>query len=392
MKRLSKCLVLWLAFVSACFSQVNYTSPQSQVATIFSAVGSAQASTCLTNQGQNIWSSSYIISGGTPTFVQYRLEFSYNSDAATCSTGTWFQMSDDAIEVSQGEVLGIGAYPFVRANLLKCVGCGGGVTLTATYSATSSGVGSSFGFYNPSQQVRKTIFVQQAASAAATATVPCPYGSAAGFILVSVNGALPANSFISISANYGNTTVILSAGSGFSLNPVGAPTTFSALVPQPATTCTSLTVSYATAGGGNKSVTAYYYFFPPGAAVPYGIQPQGINQTANTETVSAVNTAVSQSLELPQGQNAVTRAHLFSVSARCSAGTAQLTVTDGNTTNSIGSPLQIWSSAAGEVGVTTFPFKWNPALSSSPGNGIKITLGTCGGGNTGTLDIQGSVF
>jgi hypothetical protein len=115
-----------------------------------------------------------------------------------------------------------------------------------------------------------------------------------------------------------------------------------------------------------------------------GIQPDfpGISTgIANSEQVSAANAAVSQvtggATQFPS------RGVLFSVSARCSAGTAQLTVKDGAT--------PIWSTAATEVTTTTFRYQWNPGLTSSVGNQLTIQLSTCGAANTGTLDVQTSV-
>jgi hypothetical protein len=105
-------------------------------------------------------------------------------------------------------------------------------------------------------------------------------------------------------------------------------------------------------------------------------------QTFNSETVSATNAAAVANFG--NATFGLQRDHLYSVSARCSAGTAQLTVSDGGT--------QIWSTAATEVSTTTFKFQWNPGLAGSLGKVMVVTLGTCGGGNIGTLDVQGSQF
>jgi hypothetical protein len=120
-----------------------------------------------------------------------------------------------------------------------------------------------------------------------------------------------------------------------------------------------------------------WYFFLPGQALPAGAQPPN---ATNSEATAAANTAVVSTLTV----TAVQRGHLFLVNARCSAGTAQLTVADGATT--------IFSSAATEVGTTSFTKSWPVGLPSSPGNNLVITLTTCGAANTGTLDVQGSVF
>jgi hypothetical protein len=103
-------------------------------------------------------------------------------------------------------------------------------------------------------------------------------------------------------------------------------------------------------------------------------------QNLNSESTSAANSAVTKSIPAAS----ISRVHLFSVSARCSAGTAQLQVKDG-----VGGTV-IWSTGATEVTTTTFRFQWSPGLASSGGNGMDIVLSTCGAANTGTLDVQAS--
>jgi hypothetical protein len=115
-----------------------------------------------------------------------------------------------------------------------------------------------------------------------------------------------------------------------------------------------------------------------------GVQPDfpGVSTgIANSEQASAVATAVSA--VTPGATQFPSRGVLFSVNARCSAGTSSLSITDGAT--------PIWSTAATEVSTTTFRFQWNPGLTSSVGRQLTITLASCGAGNTGTLDVQTSV-
>jgi len=360
---------------------------------VFNAVTAAQTSGCLSNQGENTWISNYIVAGGTPTRVQYRLEYSYNSDAATCTTGTWFSMSDDATDLVQAEVVGIGSYPFVRANLVACAGCGGAVTFTAFFSTSSANPGTLNGFYNPSQQIRKVIF--QGASAGTTATVssiPAPYASTAGFLVVQISTfAFPGNSSMQVIAHTGAFTLSVQS---FTLPTASG---LAIAIPLPASPATSIDVIYTSGGASVRTFNAFYYFYPPGQTQPYGTQPMSVQSSITTnpnqEATSGLNAAVTVSLDLLNGVN-TQRAHLFSVSSRCSAGTAQLTVIDGNTTHSLTTAggLNLFTSGTAEVGTTTFKFQWNPGLASSPGNGITVTLGACGVGNTGTLDVQGSIF
>lgn len=370
------------------------TVPQSQQATIFNAVSTAQTSGCLQNQGQNIWFSNYLITGGTPTAIQYRLEYSYNSDAATCTTGTWFAMSDDGSELIQAEVVGIGAYPFVRANLVQCIGCSSSITLSSFYSTSSSSPSTLNGFYNPSQQNRKILFTRVAGNLNTTASgVPAPYGSTYGFIIFNTTSTLLSSCSIQVVSHLNQLTAITST-----FNLTSTPGGFSIAIPVPATPATSVDVTYngATCGvSATRLITAVYIFYPPGS-YPSSLQPASLSQgplnNPNSEVTSTTNNPVTSSLEVQTGRTTLERGHLFSVSAYCSAGTAQLTVKDGGTTNSLNNGgVQIWSSAPADVGTTSFKFQWNPGLSSSAGNGILVTLGACGAGNTGTLDIQGSV-
>jgi hypothetical protein len=310
-------------------------------------------------------------------------------------------LSDDATDLVQGQVIGIGAYPFIRANLVACVGCSPGtVTLRASYTGTSSIPGNAYGFYNPSQQIRKALFVAQALGTGLTILgVPAPYGSASGFIIFNSNSSLPANSSIQIIIHYGNLQAVTVT---FAIPNAFAGGTLS--VSEPSIPATSVDVVVNDGGvSSNRTISAYYFFYPPGQLVP-GVQPiSWIGESAatfnmlssNQEIVSALNTAVSIDLDVSATATAKTqRASLFKVSARCSAGSAQLTVTDGGTTNTLAGSGngQIYSTAATEVGTTTFRESWNPGLSSSPSTGLHITLGTCGAGNAGTLDVQGSVF
>lgn len=96
----------------------------------------------------------------------------------------------------------------------------------------------------------------------------------------------------------------------------------------------------------------------------------------NSETTGAADTAVTATLAGATGE----RVHLRAIDARCSAGTASVTVDDGATT--------IWSSAADEVGTTRFRETWPVALTGDTGNTMTVTLSTCGAGNTGTLTVQ----
>jgi hypothetical protein len=376
MKRLAILFVMWTAAALGCSAQVTYTVPQSQQNTIFSAVTTARTSGCLANQGQNIWFSNYVNNVASAGRVQYRLEYSYNSDAATCTTGTWFAMSDDATDTGPGEVIGIGNYPYVRANLMDYQ-TSAGSTFTAFYSTSSSSPGNLYGFYNPSQQIRKVIYENVDATVNATGTqFAAPYGSGAGTLIVVSNGATFSSAALNVSAITGSTNASMA-----SLSLSGAGPTF--VFQMPATAATSLKVNYSHGATASGTFSLYWILYPPGGALPPAAQP---SMPSNSETVSAVNTAAT--VTLTPGFQSPQSVYIFSVSARCSAGTASLTIADSTQSKNV------WTSAGTEVGTTTFKYQWNPGLNASltVSDTVTITLSTCGAGNTGTMNVQASIF
>ncbi len=120
------------------------------------------------------------------------------------------------------------------------------------------------------------------------------------------------------------------------------------------------------------------------SAASAGAQPAVIpTQSANSknqEVTSGANAAVSVTLT-PSSQ---TRAKLYSAAGRCSAGSAQIIVTDGGT--------QKWSSDAAFIGTTTKSAAWIPPFTGLIGSAVVVTLGTCGGGNVGVLQVQEDIF
>ena len=120
------------------------------------------------------------------------------------------------------------------------------------------------------------------------------------------------------------------------------------------------------------------------AAAAAGAQPATIPTQAqnskNQEVTSTANAAVSVTLTAPTGA----RAHLYGFAARCSAGTAAVTITDGGTT--------IWSSSAALISTTTTAVTWPLGLVGGRGQNLVVTLGACGGTALGTLSVQGDVF
>lgn len=109
------------------------------------------------------------------------------------------------------------------------------------------------------------------------------------------------------------------------------------------------------------------------------VVPSQAGNSKNQE-VAAVQSSAVVTLTAP----AHTRAHLYQIQARCSAGSAGITISDGVT--------QIWSTAATTVGTSIFNQTFQPGMVGTLGNTMTITLSTCGGGNTGTLDVQADIY
>lgn len=96
----------------------------------------------------------------------------------------------------------------------------------------------------------------------------------------------------------------------------------------------------------------------------------------NSQTTGAADTAVVVTVAAAVDK----RAHLYTVDARCSASTSNVTVQDGGTT--------IFSTPAAEVGTARLRLQWPVPLTGAPNSALTVTLATCGVGNTGTLSVQ----
>lgn len=339
---------------------IGYVSPQGVTAEPFNNVTTAQTSAPIIDAGQTIHFLNYIVN--TASAVQIHLEGSF--DGVTYST-----ISDDATSRPKGQVLAVGYYPYIRANLVVCVSC---TNFTAFYAGTSSSPGNVFGdIYDVSQQIKKPLFNLASLGTTATATInSTPYGSPAGYLVFAPTGVVIAGSTLSVVAN-GISSVTLAT-----FNLATTATLQSFPVPANPTGFNNLQVTFTSGGADANLFTCYYVFFPPGAAIPSGSQPPGASNSESTGT----NTIVTKTLVPAQGQ----RGHVFSVSARCGAGTSTLTITDGATT--------IWSTGGGMIGTTNFDKTWPVGLAGSPNNTVTVSLASCGVSNVGVLDVQGSIF
>jgi hypothetical protein len=142
------------------------------------------------------------------------------------------------------------------------------------------------------------------------------------------------------------------------------------------------TVTLAACGVGNTgTLNVVADQTPPSAANPWSQQ----GTLFNSSSVSAVNAAVSApALTGAAGQ----QVHIYNVSAKCSAGVGLLTIVDGATT--------IWSFTS-NVNINAWPTQafasgTDVALTLTAGNSVTVTLGACGVGNTGTLNVQADRF
>ncbi len=348
--------------VPAVFNAV--TASQVSPTTCSGSKAPVGGSACIQNLGQTIHLLNYTVTG-SPTLIQIRMEGSWD--------GTNFvPISDDATDLTSGEVVGLGFYPAVRVNLVQCVGCGGGVTLTANYSGHFAGPSNLYGFYNPSQNYRKVVFTAASAGSNQTTNgIVLPFGATSGLFVIKAGGAGFPNgsSFIfrthigENAQNYGPFTLQNSTNSQAFVFPV--------------TGATSMDVLYTSGGASAATFSGYFLAYPPGL-LPATAQPG----TSQNQEVTQLAGAASVTLSPGIGQ----QVYVYSVSARCSAGTAGLTINGAGTI--------LWTSGTTEVGTTTFRFQWNPGLTApNPvNNSTVITLSTCGGGNTGTLDVQASIY
>jgi hypothetical protein len=297
-------------------------------------------------------------------FVRLRLEGSLNGS-------TFFPISDEFTSqyATSGAIIGTGYYPVIRLNLLT-FSAAPGITLTAAYSGTSAANGIPLGNFNRSQLYSSTVFVDVTPNQNHTTVINTVNGTSCGYLSITPQVYTP------------NTTVLVEALRPEFPNPAttialvdlstGAPS----MIPMPCEAAPSIQVTYTPAGAGAPTNLSASYIFTAGDSFPPSAQPLKI---LNSETTALAGSA---SASLSGSSNK--RVTVYSVSARCSAGSAGITITDGST--------QIWSSGSSEVGTSTFKFQWNPGLSGRISLGVTVTLTTCGGGNTGTLDVQASQY
>jgi hypothetical protein len=367
---------------------IGTTSPQTESQEVLNAVSGpvvgpawdVTKTTCtppsggacgIQNLGQNFHTLTYVSTSPAAQF-QLRLEASIDGD-------NYFPLTDDATSQTSGVLYGQGYYPVVRVNLLAYSGSG---TITAFYAGTSTGSVPPTGSMNQSQTYKKILASAVAGGSTATYSLNPPCASTGGLIWFQYNaGALGGAAF----SVYSGSDLLNLFTTPFLYTIANNSNVQSFPVPAQPGTFIQVTLS----GTTGSTYSMQYDFNCPGGQGGYGLgapQVAGLLQpdsagtaTNNTETTSATATSIVKTITGVAGE----RVSLFSVNARCSAGTSSLTIADNAT--------QIWSTAATEVGTTTFKFQWSPGLAAKLGDGMTITLASCGSGNTGTLDVQASV-
>lgn len=96
----------------------------------------------------------------------------------------------------------------------------------------------------------------------------------------------------------------------------------------------------------------------------------------NVHQDSGTNAALALTLTGAPG----TRIHIYSVTAACSSGNADLTIDDGATT--------IWHTASNSIAAVAVQYLFPSSLTLTTGGSGTITLGTCGAGNIGHISVQ----
>jgi hypothetical protein len=214
---------------------------------------------------------------GTPMFLDIRLEASQDGT-------NFFPISDDATDLTGGALFAVGNYPVIRLNLVALDNSGSMATVTASYSGTSTISSVPFGFYNSAQHLRSLLWIGKTAGAVQGATIGDPFGSSAGFLVVScTSGAtLPAGSSLQVSAvvaNVGQSIANFNLGTGcFQVFQI------------PDYPTAVVQIAYSEGGASASVFQAFYYFYSPGQNVPnYAAH---ITTGTNTQALIGVNHAL----------------------------------------------------------------------------------------------------
>src|SRR4029077_14761919 len=170
-----------------------------------------------------------------------------------------------------------------RANLVQCIGGGGGVTLTANYSGHFAGPSTFSGFYYPSQILRKVVFTSLPANTNQTTNgIAIPYGVISGNLIIKASGAsFPAGSTIQIRSHVGENSLLYPT-----LNLQNSTNTQSLMLP--VTPGTSFDVIYTSGGASAATFSAYFIDYSP-ALLPASAQPPTVSNSEVTQLSGAAS-------------------------------------------------------------------------------------------------------
>lgn len=315
---------------------VGYVSPQTAQQTLANnlACTGALQNFPVSNEGQSAHSVYLNLTSGLLT--QGTMVVQGSADG---TIGSFQNISETASLAGSGGVnpnaflVGSGYYPIVRVQVL----CGVGTNFTLQYQGTSVTPGQLFGAQQITQY-EKTIF--QSAPANATTTFPQsgkfqpPFGSSAGFLRVSIVGAITAGATATV-----NCGGILDVGTGsnplngFVLANTAGP---SQIIPVPAAPCSQLAVQLIGAGGAG-AISLDYIFSYPGSVNVADLCGSGFTKSSVVINItSATTTSLVAPLTAPTnasiyscGFNVTTVGGTFQLEygtgATCGTGTTVLT-------------------------------------------------------------------
>jgi len=196
---------------------------------------------------------------------------------------------------------------------------------------------------------------------------PCQTAAIGGIGLWSAGGAVNAEKVVySPTIGFGQTQILGATGNSLAVDTTGRVT--------------------ANQGAGAGYAGAWGAHITDGTTsrliTPYtiGVSPIEGDTLRDARSVSAANAAVTITLTGAANK----RAHLYSIAAYCSAGSASVTVLDA--------AANVWDTPAGTVGTALWTATWTVGKTGTTANNMSVTLGTCGVGNVGTLSVQGDLF
>jgi len=408
-------LVLLLLCVPDARAQfIGYVSPQTNTKTFpLTSCSSTPTTFDVQNIGQTVHFLSYFLIG-SPTSAQVYFQAKDPTSLAV------YQISDVGADPINGGILTAnGSYAKVQI-VVSCTGSG---SIQVVYYGTSSNSVPTTGLQDQASY-RKILGFNQSTAGNQIFSILTPNGNTCGTLQFTYATAVAGST---ISVTFPPEGPLSPAGTSFTaLTATALPnSTTTQYIDIPCFATSKIFINFTTGGAGGLYDLSYV-FLKPGvvsangagtnvnvaqwggtattlgqktmaASVPVAIAS---DQTAIPVTISGSGTSgaiqpattfnsettgVASVVTVSIAASGSTRVYLYGVTVRCSAGSASLTVKDG-----VGGTT-IWSSDAAFAGTSINSVAWTSApLASTAGNGMDIVLGSCGAGNTGTIDVQAS--